>query len=123
MINADHLSPNLEWIPESDRIQRFDGSISQREAISNVDAVVVVDTNSRNRLGSVAESLVNSPAQKFLIDHHPEPEKWFDLSYRRESASSTGELIYELIESVDPSTITEEIGKALYTAIMTDTNK
>ncbi len=121
MINSDHLSHNLEFLRESDRVEVFDGSLSQREVIESADAIVVVDTNSRNRLGTIGESLANSSATKILIDHHPAPEAWFDLAYRRESASSTGQLIYEIIAQDDLAFITPAIGESLYAAIMTDT--
>ncbi|NND70790.1 MAG: bifunctional oligoribonuclease/PAP phosphatase NrnA [Rhodothermales bacterium] len=121
MMNTDDVSPNLQWLPQSDRVTIFDGSMVQREAISGADCIVIVDTNSQNRLGGLGDAVLNSPAVKLLVDHHPGPEKWFDAKYVRESASSTGELVYEIISAIDPDSIDSEIATALYTAIMTDT--
>jgi phosphoesterase RecJ-like protein len=39
----------------------------------------------------------------------------------RESAAAAGELVYEIIDALDPSLIDTEIATGLYTAIMTDT--
>lgn len=121
MINTDDVSSNLQWLRDSNKVTIFDGSLSQRESIEAADAIVVVDTNSRNRLGAVGETLANSSATKILIDHHPAPETWFDLAYRRENVSSTGQLIFELIAADNVDYITPAIGEALYVAIMTDT--
>lgn len=121
MINSDPLPYNLFWLPGVDQVEVFDGSLSQRERIGSADVILIADTNALERLGKVAGPVQNSTNTKILIDHHTHPEKWFDATYRRESASSTGELVYELIAAYDRSTITTEIATALYTAIMTDT--
>jgi phosphoesterase RecJ-like protein len=63
----------------------------------------------------------NSTATMVLIDHHLKPEGWFDVEFIRDTAAATGELVYEIIEAIDPSLIDEEIATALYTAIVTDT--
>ncbi len=121
MINSDPPAYNLYWLPDANELQVFDGSLDQREWIANADAIIVVDTNALERLGKVGPAIENSTSYKILIDHHTHPEKWFDLSYARESASSTGELIYEIITAYDPNLIDSDIATMLYTAIMTDT--
>jgi phosphoesterase RecJ-like protein len=84
--------------------------------------IVVVDTNVRDRLGrKMAKPVKNSGAVKLLIDHHTEPETWFDRMFVRDTASSTAELIHELITAHDPGLIDEAIATALYVAILTDT--
>jgi phosphoesterase RecJ-like protein len=121
MINSDPVPYNLEWMPGSSDVQVYVHSLDQVEAIASADAIVVVDTNAMGRLGRPGKQLKGSSGQKILIDHHTDPEDWFEISHRRESASSTGELIYELMAAWDLSGITSEVAKALYVAIMTDT--
>ncbi|HET6568396.1 MAG TPA: bifunctional oligoribonuclease/PAP phosphatase NrnA [Rhodothermales bacterium] len=121
MINSDPPAYNLYWLPGVDHVEVFEGSLDQRERIASADAIIVVDTNALERLGKVASAVRNSTSPKLLIDHHTHPEKWFDLTYTRESASSTGELMYELITEQDPALIDTRIATVLYTAIMTDT--
>lgn len=121
MINADPLSHNLSWLPGADAVELFDSSVDHHTRIGNAEVVVVVDTNAADRIGKVGGAVRSSRGKKVLIDHHVEPERWFDLMYRREMASSTGELIYEIIAAYDPALIDAEIAAALYTAIMTDT--
>ncbi|WP_457651988.1 DHH family phosphoesterase [Rhodocaloribacter sp.] len=121
MINSDRLAYNLSWLPGVSDVEVFEGSLSQRERIAGADVIFVVDTNGVDRIGKLGKAVRNSDAVKVLIDHHPGPEDWFDLMHRRESASSTGELVYEIITAMDPALIDAEIATALYTAIMTDT--
>ena len=121
MINSDASPGNLVWMPESERVEVYDKSIDQRQRIHDSEAVIVLDANALDRLGDLGMLVSQSAASKLLIDHHTNPETWFSATYTRESASSTGELIYELIAAHDAGLIDESIATALYVAIMTDT--
>jgi phosphoesterase RecJ-like protein len=121
MINADSPARNLEWLPGADDIAIFDGSIAQREEIIAAHVIAVVDTNTEDRLGTLGEPIRNAPAIKLLIDHHPYAESWFDHEYVRETASSTGQLVFEIIEQREVELLDAELATNLYVAIMTDT--
>ena len=121
MINSDAPPYHLDWLPGSEEVEVFDGSIDQRKQIDEADVVFVVDTNAWERLNALAGPIKGNTGVKALIDHHTHPEEWFDVMYRRERASSTGELIYELIAAHDADLIDAEMATLLYTAIMTDT--
>jgi phosphoesterase RecJ-like protein len=121
VINSDPPPMNLDWLPGADMIHVFDGSLGQRERIDGADVLFILDTNAIDRLGKLAAPVRSSRGIKALIDHHTHPEIWFDVTYERETASSTGELIYELIAAYDPGMIDTEIASALYAAIVTDT--
>ncbi len=121
MINSDPPAYNLYWLPGASDIVQFNGDLDQRQRIALADVVLVVDTNSAERLGKVGKPIQGSGATKVLIDHHTHPETWFDLSYTRESASSTGELVMEILETLDDDLIDADMATVLYTAIMTDT--
>ncbi len=117
---SDEPAPNLEWLPHVDELQLYTGTLEQSKLIAEADAIVVADTNAAHRLGRVGDAIRTAVAPKYLIDHHPAPESWFDFHLVRESASSTGELVFEVIaDEVDR--IDEGIATLLYTAIMTDT--
>jgi bifunctional oligoribonuclease and PAP phosphatase NrnA len=121
MVNQDPSPYNLEWMPGSESIQLYDGSLPQVEFIAKAEIAAILDTNVENRLGAPGKQLRASTAQKILIDHHTDPERWFDTMWRRESASSTAELLFELFEAWDLQGITESVAIPLYVAIMTDT--
>lgn len=121
MVNTDDLAYGLDWLPGADRVEVFDGSLHQHEALAEADVVFVLDTNDEERLGKVGSLVQDATATTVLVDHHLEPEQWFDVQFVRNTAAATGELVYEIIDRIDPDLIDSAIATALYTAIMTDT--
>ena len=121
LFNSDPAPPSLDWMKGSEDIQ-VGNTLENLSAISQADVLIVVDTNSRDRLGKTVEralDLYSGPV--LLIDHHTEPESWFTWMLRDENAAATGELVYDLISAYDQDLIDPEIATALYTALMTDT--
>jgi phosphoesterase RecJ-like protein len=121
IINSDPPPYNLDWLPGADDIELFDGAIQQRQRIDAADVILILDTNALERIGRLSGPVRNSHAVKVLVDHHTMPETWFDVTYARDTASSTGELVYELIAAYDAALVDADIATTLYTAIMTDT--
>jgi phosphoesterase RecJ-like protein len=121
MVNSDEPDQNLDWLPGSADVEVLDGSMHQREALAQADVIFVLDTNDEERLGKVGPMVRDATATTVLIDHHLQPEPWFDVEFVRDTAAATGELVYEMIEATDPALIDAEVATALYTAIMTDT--
>lgn len=121
MINSDSPPYNLAWLPSIDRVQLFDGSLEQRHAIDEADVSVMVDLNAFHRLGRVEAAFKNANGVKALIDHHTNPEEGFDFLFVRDRASSTAELIYDIISAWDASLIDTDIATLLYCGLMTDT--
>lgn len=121
VLTADPTAHNLTWMAGAEDVAVFSGSLAQRKAIATAEVALVLDTNAEDRLGKAGKPIRASGAVKVLIDHHTHPEGWFDVVYRREDASSTGELVYEIITAIDADAIDRDIAAALYTAIMTDT--
>lgn len=121
IINADAPPRNLEWMLDLTKVITFTGALKQLKATTEADALVTMDTNGLKRLGDFGAPFKNSSGSKLLIDHHPDPETWFDYGLVDTSASATGELVYDLIAAHDPDMIDGPIATALYAAIMTDT--
>ena len=121
IINADEVDYNLDWLPGAGDIQVFDGALAQHEALAEAEVAFVLDCNDEERIGKVGSLVRDATATTVLIDHHLEPEHWFDVQFVRDEAAATGELVYEIIEALDPDLIDEGIATTLYTAIMTDT--
>lgn len=100
------------------------------DCISGVDTIKEADENdhtvydvfialdcSKDRLGS-AEPLFERAVKKINIDHHISNTGCGDVNYVRGDASSTSELVYELLEE---EKLDAEIAKALYIGIIHDT--
>ena len=56
-----------------------------------------------------------------MIDHHESPGDYTTLMYSDPSMSSTCEMVYHLINTLNKNAFTSEISNCLYTGIMTDT--
>jgi phosphoesterase RecJ-like protein len=125
ILNADPEPRVLSWLADEQPkglIQVYqEGSLKQSRAVAEADAVMVVDTGAAHRLGPPAALLQSSPGRKLLLDHHPDPERWFDVTCVDTSSAATGELVYDLIAGHDPALLDAAVATALYTAIVTDT--
>ena len=88
--------------------------------LGDMDVAIIVDANGWDRLGRLRKPLEESPAVKVVIDHHPYSELITPLSVIETNASSTAELVYDLIDSLG-APLSSRAADALYTGILTDT--
>lgn len=121
MINSDRPPYMLEWMPGADDVQVFEGTFEQHKAIAEADVAFVLDTNAEERLGTVGTKVRNAGMTTVLVDHHMDPEPWFDVSFVRDQAAAAAVLVYEIIDAINPDLIDTAIATALYTGMMTDT--
>jgi phosphoesterase RecJ-like protein len=120
IINDTPTPANLIYLKGSEVIKIFDEG-DYRQKFLNADLIIVVDLNDSKRLKSVQESVLKSRAKKLVIDHHLEPQNFADYYLIDSTASSTGEIIWRLINEDMNSMINPETANAIYCAIMTDT--
>jgi phosphoesterase RecJ-like protein len=93
-----------------------------KKNLKDAATVFCLDFNDTGRVGAMSELLQQAGGMKIMIDHHPGPTDEFDLYFSDIAASSTGEIVYELIAGLgDEELITKDVAVSLYTAIMTDT--
>jgi phosphoesterase RecJ-like protein len=113
----------LAWMPGSDDILVYATERDRcREAMQGAEVIFCVDYNAPERLEDARDLLTASTVAKVLIDHHTEPQtNHFDLMLTTTDTSSTAELVYELILSLDPVLMSKEIAECIYAGIMTDT--
>ncbi|HYE97119.1 MAG TPA: DHH family phosphoesterase [Rubricoccaceae bacterium] len=127
VLNAEEEPRTLGWLLDLDGVPKDlvevyrPGDRVHAERLATADAIVVVDTNAEGRLGDLGKPVREALAKKVLLDHHPDPEGWFDLAVTDTTAAATGELVYDLIAGHDPALVDAPIATALYTAIATDT--
>lgn len=113
----------MKWMPRSAEVLIFDNFPDQaREIISKADQIYALDFNSWERVDPLQIQLMESKAKKIVIDHHLDPEPYFDAYYCDSSASSTAELVYRLIEDLgEVDQIDNSMGESLYVGLLTDT--
>lgn len=108
----DFLDPNHE-------VEVYDEK-KHIEIVSNADVVFILDISEWERLRDLGEFIKSSRLYKLCIDHHPAEKPFADYDIIYPKASSTGELIYDLLKGLDAK-INMRINEAIYAAILTDT--
>lgn len=81
--------------------------------------LIVVDTPDKKRVDM--EELTHYE-YSIKIDHHPFIEKFCDIEYVKEDASSASEIIYDLIKNTKLC-LNKEIAEIIYTGMVADTNR
>lgn len=110
------MSPDIEILKANTDIEKVE------KVVSEADVIFLLDYNNLSRVGVVLGSLIEkSYAVKILIDHHQQPDE-FDYVFSDTRASSTCEMIFDLIEKVNYLNHLDTLGaEAIYAGIMTDT--
>ncbi len=112
--NQDVTPEIYKFLPGSEFI------VNILEFPENFDAVFVLDCSEIDRIGNES-SRVSATIKKMInIDHHISNGGFCDISLIDSEASSTGEILYRLLEKMEGA-LTEDIAINLYTAILTDT--
>ena len=94
------------------------GRLDKVEKVEN-DLLIVCDTPDIKRIDSAS---ISDYAFSIKIDHHPFMEKFCDLEYIEESASSTCEIIMRFLLEMHLS-CNKEIAELLYLGLVSDSNR
>ena len=93
-----------------------------KECIDKSSIVICLDFNSLERIDKLGQLISASDVKILMIDHHIEPEPFYELAISQADVSSTSELVYNYIRDVDKTNLIDlEIGEAIMTGILTDT--
>jgi len=122
------ITPNdfpefLHWLPAQELISVDMKNPGKTKLwTEKADLVFCVDYNEPKRLKQAENQVMSSKGPKILIDHHPFPADFADLSISVTRLGSTAELIYYIIHELDlQHLIDKDIADCLFTGIMTDT--
>ena len=113
----------LYWLDTSSILLMTDQPEDVTTAFAAADLIFCLDYNGTNRIGPDMQALLEAATCKtVMIDHHLNPEPFPTIMVSETTASSTAELIVELIEqSGNGALLDEKIGTPLYLGILTDT--
>lgn len=120
IINHSKTPENYEFLDPNKKIMQFVPERDQDKILQS-EVIIIVDTNQPDRLRSMEPFVQQSKAIKIIIDHHLDANNFAQHYLIDEDATSTGEIVYRLLNAIEPKLIDKEIASALYTAIMTDT--
>lgn len=113
----------LRWMPGAKDVLRYDKYKEfADELIAGADVIFCLDFNTLKRLAKLADAVVASSARKAMIDHHPDPEDFCNITISHPEMASTSELIFRLICCMgDFGEMSRESAECIYTGMMTDT--
>ncbi len=97
--------------------------INLQPDVEKADAIVLLDTNTTQQLGQLAERVVNSGVPIIVIDHHaphPQTEQIAKLCITNETSPSTCEMVYNFYKQLNMKPGLNE-AKALFLGITFDT--
>ena len=118
----DH--PNfLDWIPGCEQIIIYEKNNDYaNKLINDSDIIFTLDFNNLVRCGELKEPINKSSADIIMIDHHQSPCDYAKINFSYPEASSTCELIFKLINSLNKKEIVDDkIASCIYLGMMTDT--
>ena len=121
--HPDKAPDFLCWLDTSSILLMEEDPEKVTEAMKKADLIFCLDYNASNRVGPDMQALLEAAAgKKIMIDHHLNPEDFTTLAVSETNASSTAQLIVDLIEaSGHLDLLDEKIGTPLYLGILTDT--
>ena len=113
----------LSWMPGAECILDYENSKEKAdELIADAELIFTLDFNTASRMGKMADTVINAPADKILVDHHLHPDTYAKIKVSYPEISSTSELIFRLICRMgDFSMINLACAECIYTGMMTDT--
>ena len=113
----------LKWMAGNKEVGVFTWNIPQcKQLVKDADLVFCLDFNALSRIGELGNMVKTSAATKVMVDHHLEPEPFAQFTMSDITASSTCELIFDLIQLLgDNELIDNNIAECIYTGLLTDT--
>lgn len=112
----------LAWMPGANKIRIYEKESSVcDQLIASADLFICTDFNDPKRIGPMGEKMLSNPAPKILIDHHLNPVDFAQEAHSHPDASSSCEIVYNLLKEEGIETLTTEIATCIYTGLMTDT--
>ena len=132
IVTANPTPANLDFIidgPWKKDLYIYENDPEESElAIRESDLIICLDFNAFHRTDTLNDYLLESTAEKVLIDHHLSPDiEKFSLIFSKTDISSASELLYQILMKLpfingDASKLPHEAATALMTGMTTDTN-
>ena len=121
--HPDKAPDFLYWLDTSAILLMEESPEDVEAEINKADLIFCLDYNAINRVGPEMQVLLEAAkGKKIMIDHHLNPEEFPAITVSETTASSTSQLIVDLIEeSGHLELLDEKIGTPLYLGVLTDT--
>ena len=120
VINHSATPYNLLFLDTKEVIQKYEPEL-HNDYIKSCDILVALDFNKADRMVSMRKVFSESKSLKICVDHHEDPENFFDFNFIDSNYAATGHILYDFIKKTNLVHIDDELAAPLYAAIMTDT--
>ena len=91
------------------------------DQLNKSDLIFCLDFNDPRRVEKMQTALMQTTAQKILIDHHLHPVEFCNYTFSFTQACATAEILYYFILALDgEDKIDRDVAECLYAGIMTD---
>lgn len=123
VIYPDAFPEYLNWMHGADKALIFEFQPKACEVfIAKSDVILCMDFNQLKRLGAMSDLVAASKAKKVMIDHHPGPDPFAEITISYPKISSTSELVFRYIcRSGFFDEMSKECADCVFTGMMTDT--
>ncbi|MHB1922786.1 MAG: DHH family phosphoesterase, partial [Chitinophagaceae bacterium] len=113
----------LKWMPGCSDVIDFEANETKGlKALEEAELLFCLDFNSFDRAKKLGAHLAKLTCIKILIDHHLFPQPVFDYGESDPDASSTCQLVYELILLLGEEKLLDvNMARCIYAGTMTDT--
>ena len=116
IFHDSQINNRYSYLKNFDRIMTYSSTLNLQ-----LGAAIILDVPSRQRLGNV-EKLLPDRSRTVKIDHHPEEDDFAAVSMVDDKASSSAQLVYEILDQADIK-IDFDLAQAIYTGIVYDTGR
>ncbi len=124
MVVPDQFPDFLHWLPNSEKIVRYDKRKEYVDTVLRIaDVVFCLDFNTISRTNEMAEALAKTKAKKVLIDHHLNPDiDNLALCISHPEMSSTCEIVFRIAWQMEIfQRLSRQFAVPIYCGMMTDT--
>lgn len=119
VLNDSPTPAAFGWLHADETFEVYDEALCEQR-FTEADALIVLDTGNRQRIGRLARHLDRHAIAIAIVDHHVSHEGFGQVNVIEPELASTASLVFELMREagVALDTVTAE---ALYVGLFTDT--
>lgn len=113
----------LKWLKGAKDILEFEKYPDfAKQLIHDADLMFCLDFNIPKRTSLLGPIIENAEVRKIMLDHHPDPSDFCDITISLPQISSTSEIVFRLICRMgDFDQMSKDSAEAIYMGMMTDT--
>ena len=123
VIAPDGFPSFYKWMTGSNDIILYNNDKKKADGkIKEAGMIICMDFNEISRTGDMAPVIEKFKGKRILIDHHPDPQCFSDITISYPESSSSAELTFHIINEIGyEKFMDKESAECLYCGIMTDT--